>query len=96
MSKLTRKFQKIFGGLLVANNNIAKFGSAKIGSPAYSLDPDEIQTTEYDNAWAAALINNKSPALQDMNALFYLMTRQMAYLYQAGSRLAFHHNFISV
>lgn len=84
MAKLTRKFQKIFGGLLVANNNIAKFGSAKIGVPAYSLDPDDIQSTEYSNGWAAALINNKSPALQDMNALFNLITRQLAYQFQAG------------
>lgn len=84
MAKLVRRLQKIFGGSLVASNNIAKFGSLRISSPAYSLDPLDIQTTEYLNGWAAALWDNKSPALQDMNALFYLITRQMAYQFQAG------------
>lgn len=84
MAKITREPQLIFGGSLVANNNIAKFGSLKIGTPAYSLDPSDIQTTEYLNGWAAAVVNNNAPALQDMNGLFYLTTYQLAYLMQAG------------
>lgn len=84
MAKITREPQLIFGSSLIANNNIAKFGSLKVGSPAYSLDPSEIQTTAYLNGWGAAVVNNNAPALQDMNGLFYLTTYQLAYLMQAG------------
>ena len=85
MAKIDRKHQKVFGGDLVAANNIAEFGSLKAGSVAYSLDPDNIQSlSAYDNGWSAAVVSNNAPALQDMNALFYLATRQLAYLFQAG------------
>lgn len=84
MSKITRKEQLIFGGNLVAAGNIAKFGSLRISAPGYSLDPDAIQTAEYLNGWAGALSSNKAPAMQDMNALEFLVTRQLAYLMQAG------------
>ncbi len=88
MAKIQRKNQLIFGGGLSAPDNIAEFGSLAAGAPAYSLDPDSIQTARYLNAWAAALVNAPgglaSPALQDMNALFFLLSRQLAYLFQAG------------
>lgn len=84
MTKIARKTQQVFGGSLVAANNIAQFGSLKLGTPVYSLDPASIQTTAYLNGWAAAVVNNNAPALQDMNALFYLMSYQLGYVMQAG------------
>lgn len=88
MANLPRKLQQIFGGSLAASGNIAKFGSLAASSPAYSLDPDLIQTPAWLNAWAAALINAPgglaSPALQDMNAAFFVVTQQIAYLLQKG------------
>lgn len=88
MADIPRKLQQIFGGGLAAPSNIAKFGSKAAGSPGYSLDLDLIQTAAWLNAWAAALINAPgglaSPALQDMNAAFYVMTTQIAYLLQKG------------
>jgi hypothetical protein len=84
MARIARKTQLVFGGSLSAASNIAKFGSLRVGVPAFSLDPDEIQTTEYLNGWAAALTANKSPALQDLNALHYLHSLQLAYLMQQG------------
>jgi hypothetical protein len=84
MSQLARKLQKIFGGLLAANGNIAEFGSLKAGVVGYSLDPDDIQTAAYLNGWADAVINNDAPPLEDMNALFYLLSYQLAYIFQAG------------
>jgi hypothetical protein len=85
MAKITRKEQKVFGGNLTATNNIAQFGSLKAGSPAYSLDPDTIQSlSAYINGWAAAVVNNNAPALQDVNALDFLFSRQLAYLMQTG------------
>lgn len=88
MANIARKLQKIFGGSLTAPSNIAKFGSKAAGAPAYSLDLDQIQTAEWLNAWAAALINAPgglaSPALQDMNAAFFVITTQLGYLFQKG------------
>jgi len=85
MPKITRKDQKIFGGGLVAQNNIAQFGSLKANNIQYDLDPDVIQgLSAFLNGWGAAVVSNQAPALQDMNALFYLITRQLAYLVQTG------------
>lgn len=88
MANLPRKLQQIFGGSLPAAGNIAEYGSLKAGSPAYSLDPDVIQTPAWLNAWVGAIINAPgglaSPALQDMNAAFFVVTRQLAYLFQKG------------
>lgn len=88
MANLPRKLQQIFGGSIPAAGNIAKFGSLAAGSPAYSLDPDEIQTARWLQAFGAALINAPgglaSPALQDMNAALFLITRQLAYIFQKG------------
>lgn len=89
MARLPRKTQQIFGGSLAAAGNIAVFGSLAASAPNYSLDLATIQSLPaFANAWAAALINtpggNASPALQDMNALFYLLTTQIAYLMQSG------------
>lgn len=84
MPKIERKNQSVFGGSLVAQDNIAKFGSLKAGAADYSLDPDAIQTSAYLNGWAAATVNNNAPCVQDMNALFYLATRQLAYMIQTG------------
>jgi hypothetical protein len=100
MPKIERKTQKIFAGAKTAAGNIARFGSLAAGIPQYAdeddsglPDPDLIQTlpegadpTEfgYDNGWAGAIVPDDSPALEDMNALFSLVTRQLAYLYQNG------------
>jgi len=85
MPKITRAAQKIFGGSLGAPGNIAQFGSLAAGTPNYTLNPVTIQAlAEYDAGWAPATLGTKSPAVQDMNALDYLITRQIAYLLQAG------------
>lgn len=84
MASIPRKTQKIFGGSLVANLNVAKFGSLAIGSPAYSLDLAQIQTAEWLNGWGAAVVGNNSPALQDFNAAFLVFAQQIAYVLQRG------------
>lgn len=85
MSKITRAFQKIFCDGVAATENIAQFGSLKEASPAYSKDPTVIQgLAAFDEGWASAVVTNNAPALQDENALFFLITRQLAYLFQAG------------
>lgn len=84
MAKIERKNQKIFAGNVPVTNVVAEFGSLAKGAAGYTGDPDGIQTTEYQEGWASALINNYAPCTQDLNALFYLVTRQLAYIFQAG------------
>lgn len=84
MAKITRKLAKIFG-LTAGTDEIAQFGSFADGSPAYSTDPDTIQSlSEYDDGWFSAVVAFSNPAIEDMNALFYLYAYQIAYIMQAG------------
>jgi hypothetical protein len=85
MAKITRKHQKIFAGDVPATNVVATFGSLKAASPAYSSDPDTIQSlAAWGSGWSEAVINNYAPAIQDLNAVFNVMTRQLAYIFQNG------------
>lgn len=83
MSKLTRKDQKIFGET-AGGESISVFGSLAANNPAYSTDPDQIQSAEYSGGWESAVIGQASPAMEDRNALDYLFSRQLSYLYQTG------------
>jgi hypothetical protein len=84
MAKLTRYNQKIFGAT-GPTGVLGQFGSFAAGSPTYTNDPDDIQAlTAYGQGLGAALINNAPPAIQDINALSYLITRQLAYCFQNG------------
>lgn len=85
MAKIIRATQSVFCGAVSEVDNIAQFGSLKAGSPVFSDDPDVIQgISAFGEGWKSAIVENKSPPLQDMNALFYLLTRQVAYAFQAG------------
>jgi hypothetical protein len=85
MAKILRALQKVFGDNVVATDNIAQFGSLKAGAPQFSKDPSVIQgLNAYLEGWKSAVVNNNAPALQDENALHYLWSRQLAYLFQAG------------
>lgn len=84
MAKLTRKHQKIFCDV-APTNKLGVFGSLATGSPAYSDDPDTIQSlTSYGAGLGSALINNAPPAIQDIDGLCNLLTRQVAYIMQTG------------
>lgn len=84
MAKILRKAAKIFG-LNAGVNQIAQFGSLAAGSIAYSTDPDQIQSlANYLVGWFDAVVGGNSPAIEDMNALFYLLAYQVAYLLQQG------------
>lgn len=83
MSKLTRVTQKIFGSL-AGLNQIAEFGTFAQGSPAFSTDPAAIQTNTFLAGWFSAVLGDNSPCIEDMNALFYVIAYQLAYLMQEG------------
>lgn len=86
MAKLQRKSAKLFAeNAAAAAGGLAQFGSLAAGTPNYSTDPDVIQAlAAYANGWSAAVLGTKSPALEDRNALDYLLSYQQAYIMQRG------------
>lgn len=85
MAQFTRYVQKEFGDLVGAAGNFGIFGSLAAGTPQYSKDPKVLQSLDaWRLAWAAATVGTKSPALEDMNSLFYLAFYQLGYLMQQG------------
>lgn len=84
MSKITTKLQKVFGAT-GATGNLGQFGSLAAGNPTYTDDVETVQSlNEYGIGLVAALINGAPPAIQDINGLFYMITKQIAYLMQQG------------
>lgn len=84
MAKLTRVFQKVFAST-ASGTQVGVFGSLAAGSPAYTSDPTTVQSlSAFLSGWYSAVIGGNSPAIQDMNSLFFLGFRQLAYLFQAG------------
>lgn len=81
---LDRKYQKIFGGSLTPTGNISVYGTKKEGNVSYSDNLDLIQS----NNWLLGMIGgtsaDKAPYLQDLNGIFYTITKQLAYIFQAG------------
>ena len=84
MAEIVRKKQKVFGGNLSAAGNIATYGSKLAGTVNYSLDLDDIQTTAWLQGLLGSVSPNKAPYLQDLNAIFYVLSKQLAYIFQAG------------
>lgn len=86
MAKLQRKSAKVFAEQAQADVlGIAQFGSLAAGNIQYSKDVDTIQALPaYQQGWSAAVVGNKSPALEDRNALDYLLSYQQAYIMQHG------------
>ncbi len=84
MAKILRKAAKVFASG-AGVNQIAQFGSLAAGSPAFTTDPDVIQAlSNYLTGWFGAVIGANSPAEEDMNAILYLLSYQVAYLLQTG------------
>ncbi len=84
MAKIARKNQKQFGST-AGVNQIGIFGSFAAGSPAYTTDPETVQSlSNYLDGWFSGVLGDNSPAMEDMNALFFLAMYQLAYLFQAG------------
>lgn len=83
MAKIERKTQKIFAGQ-AGSQQITAFGTAKTENPVYTTDLAQIQNTNYLYGWSSAILPDKAPYEEDTNALFYMITRQLAYLFQEG------------
>jgi len=84
MAKITRFHQKLFGST-AASTEIGVFGSLAAGLPTTSTDPTTIQSlSNFLGGWLAAVVGGNSPAVEDMNALFFVAFRQLAYVMQTG------------
>lgn len=87
MAKLSRVFQAVFG-LNGNQSHFGQFGSRATGPGVQSKDPATIQalTAFTNDGWKDAINTaNKAPFLEDMNGLFLLIFRQIAYLFQEGN-----------
>ena len=84
MAQLTAKVIKVFadiGATGPSGNYLGVFGSAKEGTKAYSSVPATIQSlTQYDNGIKSALINGVPLAMQEIDALNYLLTTSAKYI----------------
>jgi hypothetical protein len=85
MAALTRVLQKIFG----ETGDTAEFGqvgSDSAGSPATTKNLDTIQSLSQYAAGLFAITSNliNPPRGEDFNALLYLITTQLKYLFQSG------------
>jgi hypothetical protein len=84
MAKITRVTQKQFA-TGAGIDEITVFGSLAAGSLAYSVNPATIQSlSEWVDGWFSAVLDENSPAIEDMNAMFFVICYQLAYLMQAG------------
>jgi hypothetical protein len=88
MAKLSRFTQLLFGSTASANQ-MSQFGSLAAGTPnRYSgatITPALVQNlTQFLEGWSFAIQGANSPAIEDMNALFYLCFYQLCYLMQEG------------
>lgn len=86
MAKLRRVTQKIFG-----NNqdqyNFTVFGTAQSQSPEYTKDVESIQGGEFLGGWSEAVQEDYAPYMEDMNGYMYMVTSQLAYIFQQGAAI---------
>ncbi len=83
MSKIQRTTQKIFGGNALADD-IAALGSFKTGTPVYTDDLNDLQNAAYEEGFGAAIVANEAPFLEEQNSIPYILSKQLAYLFQEG------------
>lgn len=84
MVALPRKTQKTFAAS-AGTNERGVIGSFAAGSPAYSDDVETIQSLpNYAAGWYGVVVGQNSPAIQDMNSLDFMITRQLTYLFERG------------
>lgn len=83
VEKLERKVMEIYGEN-AATRDIIAYGSDIAGNIVETKDPDVIQTEAYKTGVRAAVVGNNSTTLQNRQALDFLFSRQLKYLYQNG------------
>lgn len=93
MAKLGRVLQKIFGQNATSGGvgvgQMSQIGSTAAGTPTAEPANDvgalAMQgLSNYLSGWFSCILGGNSPVMEDMNSLHYLITRQLAYLFQEG------------
>lgn len=81
---LSRVFQKIFGKN-AESTDMGIVGSKANNNPQTSKDLALIQSlSNWESGMRNVVTTSNAPCLQDHNSLFYVITSQLAYLFQAG------------
>lgn len=83
MTKIKRVTQKIFG-VNAPSDDIAVMGSFKTGTPVYTDDVEKLQNTAYESGYGATLIANEAPFMEEQNSVPYILSKQLAYMFQEG------------
>lgn len=84
MARLPRIVGKIFGSS-AGPNQIGVFGSLFAGSEATTTNPATAQSlSNWLTGWFGAAIDGNAPAIEDMNAAFFVHSHQIAYILQSG------------
>jgi|SRR5579864_3273158 len=86
MAKLSRVTNTIFAST-APSNTMEQFGSfVQTGIPNYTNDPSIIQgLSAWVDGWTVAINSgNKAPYVQDMNAVLFVLSYQLSYLFQEG------------
>lgn len=83
MAKIQRIKQEIFAQQ-AGSRQITAFGTAKTETPEYTTDLAQIQNSNFLQGWFSAVLPDKAPYEEDTNALFYAITKQLAYIFQEG------------
>lgn len=81
--KLERKVMEIYGEN-AATRDIIAYGSDIAGNIVETKDPNVIQTEAYKTGVRSAVVGNNSTTLQNRQALDFLFSRQLKYLFQKG------------
>lgn len=82
MPKITRATQKIFAQN--GTDQLAAFGSMKTGTPIYTDNIEDLQTSDYEDGWEQAIVADEAPFMEEMNGVQYVFSKQLAYLFQQG------------
>ena len=84
MAVLPRVKQKIFGKNADLND-LGIVGSKSNGTPDYSKNIETLQSlVQFETGLRAMVTSTDAPYIQDQNSLFYIITSQLAYLFQSG------------
>lgn len=83
MAILSRIKQFVFGST-GSVSNFGKIGSAVAGTPVNTKDLTQIQSLSQFSDGLSAITSENEPYLEDMNSLYYLITSQLAYVFQSG------------
>lgn len=85
MAKLARVLQKVFGSS-GGTGEFGQIGSDSAGTPTTTKNLATIQALAQYDAGLFAITNNANepPRIQDINALYFLLSSQLKYLFQNG------------